>query len=298
MKTAGKDIVARYAGRAAVACSSLLGRCTAAPLPPPVLAPVLRLYSRSFGVNLDEIAKPVEEFSTFKEFFTRPLREGARVVDPRRDVAVAPVDGTVLAAGRLASPVAFSIKIKERYYGLDELLGRMAHSDYSFDGTQGFYLLYYLSPGSYHRVHAPVAGTVRRVCWLPGALYPVNGIGRRLAPDFYAKNSRLVFDIESAGGGMRIFLVMVGALLVGRIVMTAGGRRREFGAGAKETLAVFEEPLAVEKGAELGFFDMGSSVLLLCSTGREQACRILADRGPVHMGSAAIESGALTAAER
>jgi phosphatidylserine decarboxylase len=285
----GFDKITYYASKPMEVYSSIVGRLSDLRAPQPFLTPFLKLYSRCYHVNRSELPKPIREYSSFREFFTRPMKEGSRIVDPRPETVVSPVDGMVLEAGKTDTPVPNTFRIKDRYYTLEELLGRMSYYDFSNEGMTGFYTLFYLPPGAYHRIHAPFSGNVSRVSFSPGTVYPVNQIGRRLVPDYHVKNARAVLKLRSPDGGLHAFLVLIGALVVGGITLTYNGRR-ELMARDDEFLESLEPPVFVEKGSEVGLFNLGSAVLLICYGPREAEMRLAASEGGITMGTPVMES--------
>ena len=272
--------------------SSVLGRLSSMNLPPPVLTPLLMLYSRWFHVNMDDLPRPLREYSCFKDFFTRQIKSGQRIINPRTDTIVSPVDGTILEAGSADSPVPNTFRIKNRYYMLEELLGKMAYYDFRCEDMTGVYMNFYLDPGAYHRIHAPMSGNISLRSFSPGSLFPVNNIGRKLNPDYHIKNSRVTLKLSSPDDKLLIFIVLIGALGVGDIQLTYNGTQA-FSPGDKETFEKIDPPIPVVKGQEIGIFNMGSSVFMLCYCSKDEKMAITAQTGRIHMGSSVIESAIL-----
>jgi phosphatidylserine decarboxylase len=190
-------------------------------------------------------------YASFDEFFTRPLRAGARIVEAAR--VVSPADGRLVQAGTVDS--ASRVSVKGHDYHVGELLG-------DFDAAQrysgGEFAVVYLSPRDYHRVHSPVTGSLQLVRYMPGDLFPVNAIGERHVPRLYVRNERVALFIDTEFG--RVAVVMVGAMIVGRISVTDIGRVVSPG---DHPVA---PPRAVSAGDELGMFHLGSTVVLLFDT--------------------------------
>lgn len=227
-----------------------MGRLCEWQLHPTVADVASKIYSRAYGVNLDEVDPEQGPYLTFDAFFTRRLRQGARQID---DVAlVSPADGRLVAAGPISDNGA--ILVKGREYDVAELCGSgIAAASY----RGGEYAVIYLHPRDYHRVHSPVDGRVVKVRSMPGDLFPVNVIGERHVPRLFVRNQRVSMVIESEQLGT-IDVIMVGATIVGRITTTAlGGDRTPVGEH------VIEPSLSVRRGDELGAFHLGSTVVLL-----------------------------------
>ena len=161
------------------------------------------------------------EWSSFDAFFTRRLRDGARAIDGIRSTVTSPADGRIESMGSIDEGGTFLVK--GRPYAVDELVGD-AQEARRFLGGAG--CVVYLSPRDYHRVHAPVSGKVRRIRSMPGDYYPVNAIGMRHVPNLFARNRRVAIEIDADGGLGRVTVVMVVAMIVGRITTDRHRRPR------------------------------------------------------------------------
>lgn len=234
-----------------------VGRLCDAHLPPRVANAVVSLYVRAYKVNLDESVVPEGAFPTFDAFFTRPLREGARPIHGSPEAIVSPADGRLDDLGPISRGGRFTIKGRD--YAVADLVGDEAEVA-RYEGGQ--YAIVYLSPRDYHRVHAPVAGKVTRIRSLPGDLYPVNSIGERHVPSLFATNRRVAIVIDSERHG-RVTVVMVGAMIVGRITVSAiDAHDVPLGDHA------IEPPQIVERGGEIGMFHLGSTAVIFVEKGK------------------------------
>jgi phosphatidylserine decarboxylase len=213
-------------------------------------------YVRAYGVDLTEVEVPPEGFRSFDEFFTRRLKPGLRPMDPDPRVLVSPADGTIEACGRLA-PSA-ELVVKGMRYIAGGLLGdpREAHR---YRG--GNYLVIYLSPKDYHRVHAPTGGAVRRVGYVPGTLFPVNPIVSRHVPQFLARNERIAVLQQSAQHGP-ITTILVGAMGVGLVTLCFDDLVTNDGL-VSQTRNYADHPIGIDRGEELGVFHLGSTVIVM-----------------------------------
>jgi phosphatidylserine decarboxylase len=214
---------------------------------------VVNLYCRAYKVELDECRK-ARGFTSFDEFFTRELREGARPMPKDAGVVVSPSDGRVDSLGVLDGR---TYRVKGRPYRVEELVGDDAEAR-RYEGGLG--CVVYLSPRDYHRVHAPVDGVIAEVRSMPGDYFPVNEIGVEHVPNLFVRNRRVAISIdtpESAGLG-RVTIVMVAAMVVGRITVT-GIDERDVSFG----LHRLGEPLRVARGDEIGIFRLGSTAVVL-----------------------------------
>jgi phosphatidylserine decarboxylase len=247
------------------AVSRLLGQLGRLRVPRPLLTPVLGWYARRFGVDLAELDRPLADYRTFLEFFTRRLPPGARSwpSDPR--AVTSPADGKVVRAGDVLPETTFAPKGAP--YPLDHLLGAPGAGDLFLGGT---YLTAYLAPGDYHRFHWPWNGRALAVRHLPGDLWPVHPGAVASVPRLFARNERVVVRGATEGGGA-FAIVPVGALNVGSIRLTAFPRLRTnrsvLGARSYPVRDVrgpqVGGPGEGQRGAELGWFEFGSAIVLL-----------------------------------
>src|SRR5262245_52124773 len=225
---------------------------------------LIRLFVRGFKPDMrDAVLTDPTAYASFNEFFTRALRAGARPVDPDTQAIVSPVDGTVSEAGSLSADRLLQAKGHE--YTLRALLAGNAAWERSFAG--GSFATIYLAPYNYHRIHMPIAGELRESFYVPGRLFSVNRTTARLVPGLFSRNERVVCGFDS--GGMPWALILVGALNVGSMATVWHGdvtprKHREVTAlPVTDVLA----PPALDKGAEMGRFNMGSTVILLFPPG-------------------------------
>ncbi len=253
-------------------------------LPGPLLRAALRFYIWKYGVNLDEAERPLESYSSLVDFFTRALKPGLRPVDAAADSIVSPADGKVYACG-----IVENDRIPQsdtQHFSAKELLG----GEEGYEG--GAYAVIYLSPRDYHRVHTPCAGSVTRFQYLPGALWPVFPAATRQIPYLFSRNERLCARITTEAG--ELALVMVGAFGVGRIRVVFDPIVTNT-SGEAVPSRIVAPPHPLQRGGEIGHFEMGSTVVLLFPPGTaewtvnagdavrvgERIARILPTRLPV-----------------
>jgi phosphatidylserine decarboxylase len=239
-------------------------------LPPGLSRAVVNLYVRAYNVNLTECAA-AGTYQSFDEFFTRRLKPGLRTICSVADSVVSPADGRVEAIGTI--DLDKTLIIKKRPYRVAELIGDEADA-HRYAGGQ--FAVIYLSPRDYHRVHAPVAGAVTLVRSCPGDLFPVNAIGERHIPSLFATNRRVAIVIDSDSLA-RVTVVMVGAIIVGRITVSAlGGNDVPLGTH------VIDPPRRLQKGDEIGVFHLGSTAIVFVEPGRARP--LTRALGPVLVG--------------
>ncbi|MBW2279064.1 MAG: phosphatidylserine decarboxylase, partial [Deltaproteobacteria bacterium] len=202
-----------YGTRAANRLSHALGHVADIRMPSALLRPVIKAYSFALGVETDEMVEPDGGFESFGDFFVRRLRPDVRPICGDRDALLCPSDGEVVDDGVVDGGDKTTITVKGNEYSVDHLLGGAA-ADVDFSG--GGYLVVYLHPRDYHRVHAPVDGELAGVCHVPGKLFPVASWSERRVKGIYGKNERMVYVLEPGSGGT-LAVVMVAAFGVGNI---------------------------------------------------------------------------------
>lgn len=248
----------------------------------PVKDLAIRLFVRVWGVDLAEASEPdPRRHPCFNAFFTRALKPGARPVVSGPGEVACPVDGTVSQAGRIDRGCLF--QAKGRDYPLAELLGGEVTEPWRPGFEGGFFATLYLSPRDYHRIHMPLAGALEAMVHVPGRLFSVNPRTTRGVPRLFARNERVVTLFATEAGPMA--LVLVGALHVGAIeTVWAGLVTPPAGRGVVLTRYGGGE-VRLGRGAEMGRFNLGSTVVVLFGPGRVKWAPGLGPGVPVRMGS-------------
>jgi phosphatidylserine decarboxylase len=226
---------------------------------------MIRNFVKLYKVDLDDVARPVPDgFDDFNDFFTRELADDARPVDASPRSIVSPVDGFVSAAGNIEGDRL--LQAKGIRYRLEDLLATDLADAAGFEN--GSFATLYLAPFNYHRVHSPLAGTLTALRYVPGSLYSVNEMTVQTRPGLFARNERLVALLQTAVGP--VALILVGALNVGSITTPWTGvlRPRKSGVVSDLTPAAARtgDP-TIAKGALFGWFNMGSTVIVLTPPG-------------------------------
>ena len=231
--------------------------------PPKAVATLaVKAFGRTFGVDFDEVKAPLDSFPSVQSFFTRELKEGARPIDPAADSVVSPCDGAWGACGLIENDTAF--QLKGRSYSVRMLL----HDDEQaglFDG--GTFATLYLSPKDYHRFHTPVAGDVMGLRYIPGALWPVNAAGLSYVDGLFTRNERIVaWYRPKARAQSLVAMVAVGATMVGKVRVAFDDLTTNVRA-PESTVRSYDPPIHLDKGAEWGRFEFGSTIVLLATKG-------------------------------
>lgn len=244
---------------------------------------LIRQFVKAYKVNVEELAATYPEgFATFNAFFTRDLRRGARPIDNAPHAIVSPVDGTVSAAGSIDAGTL--IQAKGIRYGIEDLLATDLHEADAY--ANGHFVTIYLAPCNYHRVHAPLSGTLRAVRFVPGDLYSVNATTAALVPGLFRRNQRLICHFTTEHGPYA--LIFVGALNVGSISTPWSGeiKARKRGVVVDLDLSVSAHSRQVDPGDLLGWFNMGSTVIMLLPNGAGRWTESLVSGTTLRMGEA------------
>jgi phosphatidylserine decarboxylase len=257
------------------ALSSAVGIATRFPAPAAVHHAAIRVFAKSYRVELDEAEGPIEDYPTFGSFFTRRLKPGLRQIDPDPKAIVSPVDGAVSQLGEVED--GRCLQAKGISFPLEKLLGDAREAAPFLNGS---FATLYLAPRDYHRIHCPLDGEVTGYCYLPGEFWPVNAASVTTTDALFAINERLVTYLKTAIGTVAV--VSVGATCVARIHAAYDSIVTHTGQPAKAHR--YERPIPVAKGAELGMFEMGSTVILLFEKGKVSWSEHLGHDVPVRLG--------------
>lgn len=223
---------------------------------------LIHIFVRLYRVDVNEVARAIpNDFACFNDFFIRELADGARPIDDNENSIVAPVDGTVSIAADLSDDSIMQAKGLD--YTLDDLFAIDLEQARTY--AHGSFATIYLAPYNYHRVHMPIAGKIVAAHYVPGDLFSVNSATVTHVRGLFARNERLNLHFETAFGPAA--LVFVGALNVGSISTPWTGEIRPRKKGIVEILPLGNAPCALAKGDLLGWFNMGSTVILLLPKG-------------------------------
>jgi phosphatidylserine decarboxylase len=221
---------------------------------------LVRSFLKHYTVDMTEAAEsdPLR-YGSFNEFFTRALKADARAIAPDLNAIACPADGVISEAGSIVGDTL--LQAKGRSYTLGELLAARPWAS-RFEG--GLFATIYLAPFNYHRVHLPLRGQLKETVYVPGRLFSVNAATASHVPKLFARNERVLTLFDTAFG--EFALILVGALNVGSIATVWNG---DITPAAKRLVTVLPpRQIALEKGAELGRFNMGSTVIVLLQARR------------------------------
>ncbi len=237
---------------------------------------LINSFINTYNVDMSLAEKPLStDYIHFNDFFTRPLKENARPICEGTTIAC-PADGAISEMGNIDSNTIMQAKGKR--YTTAALLGSATAAKAYEDGQ---FMTVYLSPKDYHRVHIPMAGTLRCTRYIPGQLFSVNQTTADNVDNVFARNERLVCEFDTEHGPMTV--VLVGAMIVAGISTVWDKDLKPAPYTVLETL--FEENAPhFEKGDEIGRFYLGSTAIVLLPKGMANWSDDLNAQSKVDMG--------------
>ncbi|MFN3474152.1 MAG: archaetidylserine decarboxylase [Blastomonas sp.] len=218
---------------------------------------LIRWFVGRYKVDMSEAENPdIASYASFNDFFTRPLKIGAR---PLADADfVSPVDGAISQFGAIDDH--HILQAKGHLYTITDLVGGDAALATPF--RHGSFANLYLSPRDYHRLHMPCDGRLMRMIHVPGALYSVNPVTARGVANLFARNERVVCVFESPEHGPFV-MVLVGATVVGSMATPWHGVINAKRTGRPSQWDYADQDITLAKGEEMGRFLLGSTVIML-----------------------------------
>jgi phosphatidylserine decarboxylase len=199
--------------------------------------PIIPLYIKAFRMNLSDSKDEFSSFATLHDLFTRSLQTGARPIAEGEQSVSSPVDGVLEDYGSIQEDT--SIIVKDKTYSIKEMLSNdKALKKY----LGGKYIVLYLSPSHYHRIHSPISGKVLQRWTLGQKSYPVNKWGMKYGKAPLSKNYRMITEMQHER--CCVAIVKVGAMFVNSIEIT-------------------DEAKYLKRGQEFSYFSFGSTVVLL-----------------------------------
>jgi len=221
-----------------------------------VTSAIIHRFVRHYRVDMSEAREPaIESYASFNDFFTRPLRAGARPIAGAP--LVCPVDGAISRVGAITGDQIF--QAKGHHYSTTALIGGDAALAAQF--ADGHFATIYLAPRDYHRIHMPCDGRLRRMIHVPGDLFSVNPATARGVPGLFARNERVVCVFDGPLGPF--VLVLVGATIVGSMATVWHGVVNPPRPGRLREWAYDDGAVTLKQGEEMGRFLLGSTVVLL-----------------------------------
>lgn len=238
---------------------------------------MIEQFIKKYKINTKEMAGRIKDYKTFNEFFSRPLIPDARPINLKEDAVIYPVDGKISQFGKIEDKFLF--QAKNHYYTAEALL---ADSKEAETFKNGDFITIYLSPKDYHRVHIPFDGVLDKMIHVPGDLFSVNPFNAKHIPELFARNERVVCYFNTSIGRMAV--VFVGATIVRSIATAWAGTVAPNKNKDVTAYDYSDSEQTFPKGAEIGKFFMGSTVICLFEKDKIQFSEDLQAGQPTRMG--------------
>ncbi|AJC49440.1 phosphatidylserine decarboxylase [Allofrancisella guangzhouensis] len=217
---------------------------------------LINVIVKKFKINLQEAKySEIDKYSSFNDFFTRELADEIRPLEDNPKIISSPADGVISQFGQINNKIL--IQAKGKTFSLNKLIANSSRTNFTKFAT------IYLSPRDYHRVHMPIDGRLTKMVYIPGKLFSVNKLTTEKIDDIFAKNERLVCYFDTTIG--EIAVIFIGALLVAGIETVWHGKLAPNYYNEVQTWLYNNHKYNLEfkKGDTLGWFNFGSTVILL-----------------------------------
>lgn len=239
---------------------------------------LIQYFVWKYPVNLTEAQETNPyQYATFNDFFTRRLQSTARPISSGIHDLVSPADGCISQLGNIDHEKIF--QAKGHHFTVQELLG--GDQKLSAPFMNGSFLTAYLAPKDYHRVHMPLDGHLSHMIYVPGRLFSVNFKTAETIPNLFARNERVIAFFNTSIG--RVAIVLVGAMIVGSIETVWAGTITPPRRQSIQTWD-YQNPIFLKRGAEMGCFKLGSTVILLFEPNTVAWDQGLATAHPIQVG--------------
>ena len=241
---------------------------------------VINAFAKKYNIDMSIAQKEqFSDYASFNEFFIRPLKENARPINQNPTALCLPADGRISECGHIDNNLL--LQAKGHFFSLEDLLAEDKELVEAF--KNGEFATTYLSPRDYHRVHMPCDGTLRKMIYVPGDLFSVNPFLAQHVPNLFARNERVICVFDTEFGTM--VQILVGATITASIGTTWAGvinppRHNEVKTWTYEG----ESAVKLLKGQEMGWFQLGSTVINLFQANEVRLADHLSVNEPVRMG--------------
>ena len=237
----------------------------------------IRQFAKFYKIDISEMQGKIDDYKTFNEFFSRPLKKNARKIVADDNVLVFPADGKISQCGNLQKN--FMLQAKGHYFTTEALLADDKEAKIFADGV---FMTIYLSPSDYHRVHIPYGAKLLKMTYVPGELFSVNPLYTANIPELFSRNERVICWFDTQIGKMAV--VLVGAAIVRSIATVWEGVVAPNKSHKITTYDYSQKNIYFDKGDELGKFLMGSTVICLFEKGKVSFDKSIKCETHVNMG--------------
>ncbi|WP_233141539.1 archaetidylserine decarboxylase [Aggregatibacter actinomycetemcomitans] len=241
---------------------------------------VIKLFAKKYNVDMSEAKKEnFSDYENFNQFFIRELKDGARKINENPTALCLPADGRVSQIGHIDDELL--LQAKGHFFSLSDLLAGDKELVNTF--KNGEFATIYLSPRDYHRVHMPCDATLRKMIYVPGALFSVNPFLAEHVSNLFARNERVICLFDTEFGPM--VQILVGATITASMSTVWAGVINPPRADEVKVWTYQEEnAVKLTKGQEMGAFQLGSTVINLFPANRVTLTEHLQVDEPVRVG--------------
>ncbi|AFI86951.1 phosphatidylserine decarboxylase [Aggregatibacter actinomycetemcomitans] len=241
---------------------------------------VIKLFAKKYNVDMSEAKKEnFSDYESFNQFFIRELKDGARKINENPTALCLPADGRVSQIGHIDDELL--LQAKGHFFSLSDLLAGDEELVNTF--KNGEFATIYLSPRDYHRVHMPCDATLRKMIYVPGALFSVNPFLAEHVPNLFARNERVICLFDTEFGPM--VQILVGATITASMSTVWAGVINPPRADEVKVWTYQEEnAVKLTKGQEMGAFQLGSTIINLFPANRVTLAEHLQVDEPVRVG--------------
>lgn len=234
------------------------------------------LFIRIYKINLNQCCKQnLNDYKTFNDFFARKFKINERFIDKDPNNLIMPADGIISQIGNITNTHLF--KIKNSSYCLNDLLA--GHNNIINLFKNGSFVITYIPPYDYHRVHMPCTGKLCEVLYIPGELFSVHPNIIENIPNVFSRNEKVICVFDTDFG--YIAQILIGASVVGSIETTWLGTITPPRSGIVKHWNYSitnnsnnndseNKMICLFKGEEMGLFKLGSTVINLFN--KEKIC--------------------------
>ena len=243
----------------------------------PVKNFIIKTYTDLNPVKMQEaVEEDMFAYDSLNAFFTRALKPECRPFDEDENNWLCPVDGSVSQAQAIKNGRIFQAKGQD--YSLLELVGGDKELEKIFNDGQ--FATLYLSPRDYHRIHMPTTGRLKHMLYIPGRLFSVATFVVDHIPRLFARNERCVCYFETEQGPM--VMVLVGAINVSATETVWHGLISSEAKKIKR-FDYSKEDIVLNRGEEMGRFNLGSTVIVL-TTGKMKIAEAMTAGAEIKLG--------------
>ena len=241
--------------------SNLFGKFASKEFPSPIQNGINRGYVKLMGLDMSEF-NPSSSYRSLNKLFTRALIS-SREIDRNPNIVISPCDAKITDFGTISEGRAY--QIKGMSYDTSNLIGE-SFKEYLSLLEGGEFANFYLSPRDYHRYHIPFDLKIEAITHIPGKLYPVNIPLLKNKHNLFIENERVVISALDSNN-KRHFIILVGALNVGKMVVTFEDRIHTNIKDNRVKEYRYSTPIELKKGELFGWFEMGSTIVILSQKG-------------------------------